>query len=538
MIHLRNPSYIYKNRLGVYCFQRRVPEALRTETVPAFVRFSLKTKHLQTALKFARKIAVKFDALAQQYFETEDSFLKAVKLLQEDNEVFKNSPSLEFYELNTKLDTTGGLKRDEHALLNRLLSYLEAKKIGDGLGSEDIEQYQDFKQYFDKQTSLLAAKIENQATAHLIPKFLAEAIDAYIAEKKLKWKNDGASEKTYRDVIFKLFLDLTGNIKTTELTKEHSNQYKALILNLPTNRNKSRKYRHLTVNELVSATVDDADKLDLRTQTRYLNRVSSFLGWLSRSGYAISDLNSPLIGVIAKKTQLSVDDKLPYTKDDLRKLFNSEAYTRCKHLHAYRYWTPLIALLTGARENEICQLFISDIVQDEETGIWLFDINENDASLTFKSLKRPYHNRKVPIHHELIKLGFLEYVEYLKKAGHERVFPELKYNGERNKYATDLTKWFNRTYTNKVNCNITTPKTSFHSFRHNVINYFAHELDIAASKFAYVIGQKPEGNIAVTTYIKASELKVFASWYKKLDFSDCIDFKQIANWKRFPFARQ
>ena len=58
------------------------------------------------------------------------------------------------------------------------------------------------------------------------------------------------------------------------------------------------------------------------------------------------------------------------------------------------------------------------------------------------------------------------------------------------------------------------------------------------SIFAYILGQKPEGNIAVTTYIKPSELGVFAIWYKKLDFSDCIDFKQIPNWKRFPFARR
>lgn len=533
---MRNPTYLYKNRLGVYCFQRRVPETFKTEALPTYVRFSLKTKHLRTALKCARKIAVKFDALAQQYFETEEGFARAVKLLQEDNEILNNSLSLADYELKSNLDTTGGLNRDEQRLVEKLLSYIEAKKLSDGFAGFDIKDYINSIQ--EKHTSVLAAKIENQARAHLTPKLLSEAINLYVNEKKLNWKSDGGSEKTYRDVIFKLFIELTDDIKTTELTKEHSNQYKALLLNLPTNRNKSAKYRHLTTKELVDAKVDDADKLSSRTRTKYLSRVSTFLGWLSKSGYAIPDLNSSLVGVVPKKSQLSVYDKLPYTKEDLSKLFNSEAYHRCKHRYAYRYWAPLIAILTGARENEICQLFLSDIYQHEITGDWLFDINENNAAVTFKSLKRPYHKRLVPIHHELIKLGFLDYVDFIKKSGHMRLFPELKYNGERNKYATDLTKWFNRTYTNKVNCNIATEKTSFHSFRHNVINYFSHKLDIRETKFAYVLGQKPDGNVAVQNYIMPSELEVIVGWYKKLDFSDCIDFKNIPNWKRFPFARR
>lgn len=45
-----------------------------------------------------------------------------------------------------------------------------------------------------------------------------------------------------------------------------------------------------------------------------------------------------------------------------------------------------------------------------------------------KSLKNINSQRQMPIHPELIKLGFLKYVEALKANGQERLFPELKHN--------------------------------------------------------------------------------------------------------------
>lgn len=509
-----------------------MPEAFKCNNVPSYVRFSLKTKNLQTALRSARRIAVKFDALANQYFETEEAFAYAIRLLEDENEIIRNSHSLEDYELKSKIDSTGGLNRDEQALLDKLFKYFNAKKLTEGSGTN----FSDETSQFEEAINQLSIKIDNQHISNLTPKLLSEAIVAFTSQKSLKWGKDTGSKQKY-DAIFKLFLDITGNIKTTELTKEHSNQFKALILNYPANKNKDKKYRHLSTKDLLTAYVSDEDKLKNRTKSFYLGHVSTFLDFISSSGWALPDINRPLIGVVPKKSQLTVNDRDLYTDQDLTKLFNSKAYTECKHKEAFKYWAPLIGLLSGARQNEICQLFVTDIIFNEETNTWLFYINENDSTSTFKSLKREHHERKVPIHKILINLGFLDYVEYLKKKGEKRLFPELPYNGGRNKYATRMTKWFNSTYTNKVNCNITTPNTCFHSLRHNVINYFAHKLNLNSSRFAYVIGQTPVGNVSDTTYIKAADIIQFSEWYAKLDFSYCIDFKKIPNWKRFPFAR-
>lgn len=122
---------------------------------------------------------------------------------------------------------------------------------------------------------------------------------------------------------------------------------------------------------------------------------------------------------------------------------------------------PLIGLFKGARQNEICQLYISDVYQEESSGIWVFDINELNSSVTIKSLKRPYHARQVPIHPILIKeLKFLEFVESMKSGKNDRLFPELPYD-EENKYGDQLGRWLYRTYINARNCNIKPPKLFF-----------------------------------------------------------------------------
>lgn len=63
-----------------------------------------------------------------------------------------------------------------------------------------------------------------------------------------------------------------------------------------------------------------------------------------------------------------------FTQDDLTKLFDGYPYRqtpldRSRDLYAYHFWTLLIALHTGARLNEICQLRICDIIYTQGSGV-------------------------------------------------------------------------------------------------------------------------------------------------------------------------
>lgn len=199
---------------------------------------------------------------------------------------------------------------------------------------------------------------------------------------------------------------------------------------------------------------------------------------------------------------------------------------------------PLIGLFTGARQNEICQLYISDVYQEESSGIWVFDINELNSSATRKSLKRPYHARQVPIHPILIKeLKFLEFVESMKSGKHDRPFPELPYD-EENKYGDQLGRWFNRTYINARNCNITTAKTSFHSLRHTVINYLVRIVGCSENEISHMMGQTPSGNEGATRYVKSASLTEKKKWIDSLRFENIIDFSVIRPWEYHIFAKK
>jgi integrase len=122
------------------------------------------------------------------------------------------------------------------------------------------------------------------------------------------------------------------------------------------------------------------------------------------------------------------------------------------------YWLPLIALYTGARLTEIGQLRVQDIKR--ELGIDYFIITDEgeDAGIKTESSRR-----WVPIHPELMRLGFIDYLAKMRKAGSERLFPDIK--PDRMGVLTgNWSKWWGRYMRNTIG--IKDPRKVFHSFRH------------------------------------------------------------------------
>ncbi len=121
-------------------------------------------------------------------------------------------------------------------------------------------------------------------------------------------------------------------------------------------------------------------------------------------------------------------------------------------------WLPLLALFTGARLEELGTLRATDVQVDGDIDI--LDINTLDEG---KRLKTKSSRRKVPIHAELVRLGFLVYVEARRKSGAGALlFPDLKADSK-GVMTGNWSKWWGR----YVRANgITDPRKVFHSFRH------------------------------------------------------------------------
>jgi integrase len=132
------------------------------------------------------------------------------------------------------------------------------------------------------------------------------------------------------------------------------------------------------------------------------------------------------------------------------------------------FWIPLIGIYSGMRLGEIVQLLVLDLTAEE--GAWYFNIDEREGET--KRFKTASSRRRVPVHTELIKLGLLSY----RAARHEsepqgRLFPDIL-PGKDGYASHNFSKSFGR-YLKQVG--VKTPKTSFHSFRHN----FKDALDFA-----------------------------------------------------------
>ena len=77
-------------------------------------------------------------------------------------------------------------------------------------------------------------------------------------------------------------------------------------------------------------------------------------------------------------------------------------------------------------------MHLSDV--KEVDGVWCLDINRRSED---KSLKNDQSVRVIPLHPELVKLGFLRYCDRLRQSGYLRAFPELSWSRSNAKYAKE-----------------------------------------------------------------------------------------------------
>ena len=133
------------------------------------------------------------------------------------------------------------------------------------------------------------------------------------------------------------------------------------------------------------------------------------------------------------------------------------------------YWLPLLALYTGARQTELGQLHPDDVAEEsykdgdgKEHSAWVIRIVENAERN--QHVKNEGSERRVPIHADLIALGFLKVAQAAKAKRRARIFPAIIPNST-GELMGNWSKWFGR-YRRKK-CGLTSKDTPFHSFRHS-----------------------------------------------------------------------
>lgn len=167
------------------------------------------------------------------------------------------------------------------------------------------------------------------------------------------------------------------------------------------------------------------------------------------------------------------DKRRPFSVAQLQRIFSAPIYTGCEddeqgyarpgphRPKRARFWIPLIALTSGMRLNEICQLDTCDVLVLD--NVPCLNVREgiggdDDA----KRVKTAASERVVPVHRLLRDAGLLVYVDARRSAGDAKLFPELS-AGSTGYRSKAFSQWFARFLEGR---DANAPLTCFHSFRH------------------------------------------------------------------------
>ena len=366
---------------------------------------------------------------------------------------------------------------------------------------------------------------------------ISVGIDKFISEK---YKLTSKSEMMMRTHI-EMLIEEFGDISLGKLDRGMCVKFKDDIRKLPRNRSKIQQYRNLDFHEQVSLNVDEKDRISTTTVNNILGYVSSFMKWSRINGFVEVNFFE---GMKLKKQIRQRDERDRFTEKEIKKIFQKHNYIEFTEVenHKYsNYWTPLISVFSGMRLNEICSLYLDNIIQEKVNGrkkIWCFNILE-EPDRPDKHLKTLSSKRVVPIHDTLIDLGFIEFVELLKKrhTNRQRLFQELKY-GE-GSYIRNVSYFFNKKYLPLLG--LKTDKKNFHSIRHTVVDHLKQRL-VDISFINELVGHH-HGNIDLDRYGKGFTTDIiYNKCVKKINYETShtrgIDFMSLKiDWKKIITTR-
>ena len=274
------------------------------------------------------------------------------------------------------------------------------------------------------------------------------------------------TRQTYEDVI-----ELIGDKPISEYTNIDGRDYRTSIISLPRNRKKIKKYRDFNLHELLKMNVPEEDRLSGDTQTKLISRMTSLWNFLIDEYPEFVNQNVFKKKSLTISTRKAKDKRESFTDEDIKTIFHHKNFlpsifeTNANQVIKYPYyWIPILAILMGARLEEICQMRVTDI--KKVSGIWIYRIREEgDYGSEVTKVKNPYSERDIPLHPEIVDtLGFVNYIKHIKKLGKERTFWELPKRG--NVYHKNVGKFFNQKYLVKIG--LKKKGKSFHSLRHSV----------------------------------------------------------------------
>ena len=312
---------------------------------------------------------------------------------------------------------------------------------------------------------------------------LSAAIADFKAEHGPQWSQEMRNKA---DAYLALLVEHFGPDRPMDqISRQDAADMKKLVQALPANRKTKPETRDLSLQDAIA--VPGLPKMGVKTVNSYIDMFRRFWDWAEKHGRAPEKL---FVDMKVKARKQAEEGRKTFSQAQTRLLLQELTENPSGLVKSAEYkWFTLLALYTGARRREIAQLFLTDIRQ--EGDIWYIDINDDGER---KSLKTPAAKRRVPIHSELIRLGFLEWVQSLPRQ--ERLFMSFSYN-EKEGFGRNPGRWFG-TFLNRLG--MKEPGLVLHSFRHTMITRLA-QAGVHEPLYQDIVGHEREG-VAQQVYFK------------------------------------
>lgn len=258
----------------------------------------------------------------------------------------------------------------------------------------------------------------------------------------------------------------------TDVNRVNARGWKFKLREWPKKASEISGFRGLDFHKVLEANkFSKRDVIHERSVAKYLAALGSFGTWLVSHGYIEEHPTAGLMPPKPSRTK-AASTRRPFRMDELNALFASPLFSTCggdrrEHepgdvaVRDERYWLFPLALFTGARQAELCQLRCRHLRQQD--GIWVVDIVEDGDDVLLKSAAAA---RAVPVHPELVRLGFVRWVHCQNLDRDAQLFPRCQRNNKGQ--FGETSKWISR-YLSRIGVK-SDGALVFHSFRHGFID--------------------------------------------------------------------
>jgi integrase len=304
------------------------------------------------------------------------------------------------------------------------------------------------------------------------PKLIEPSSKVPVSSCSLRAAYDGWNKMEARKISSQLefakgidrFIELHGDLDVVQINRGHVRQFRDAAQLVPKLR--AGKLRKARLPELAEWSREHPGTpcIGAATINKWLTCLQSVLNWARKNGVIPDEVvwADPVSGMRLKVPR---SKRRPWEPEELTVLFGSPIYVQGARPRGGKgeaaYWMPLLALYSGARLNELAPMCTDDVRADPSGVRFMTVIEDEDAG---RSVKTENSVRAFPIHPELVRIGFLEFVNQRRIASgpSARLFPQLT-AGSKGGFGEAFSKWFGRY---KRSLGIDNKNSVFHSFRH------------------------------------------------------------------------